>query len=62
MKEGENRRLVEQNIYLIRNHKIMLDSDLAQLYGTETGALVRAVQRNREPKNGSCGSQTGASG
>lgn len=48
MKEGENRRLVEQNIYLIRNHKIMLDSDLAQLYGTETGALVRAVQRNRE--------------
>jgi hypothetical protein len=48
MKEGENRRLVEQSIYLIRKHKVMLDEDLARLYGTETGALVRAVQRNRE--------------
>ena len=48
MEEGMNRRLVEQSIYLIRKHKVMLDEDLAQLYGTETGALVRAVQRNRE--------------
>ena len=48
MDEGLNRRLVEQSIYLIRKHKVMLDEDLAQLYGTETGALVRAVQRNRE--------------
>ena len=43
MEEGMNRRLVEQSIYLIREHKVMLDEDLAQLYGTETGALVRAV-------------------
>ena len=48
MEEGLNRRLVEQSIYLIRKHKVMLDEDLARLYGTETGALVRAVQRNRE--------------
>lgn len=27
---------------------VMLDEDLARLYGTATGALVRAVQRNRE--------------
>ncbi len=43
-----NRRVVEQSIYLIRNHKVMLDEDLARLYGTETGALLRAVRRNRE--------------
>ncbi len=48
MEERMNRRLVEQSIYLIRNQKVMLDEDLARLYGTETGALVRAVQRNRE--------------
>ena len=48
MEEKMNRRLVEQSIYLIRKHKVMLDEDLARLYETETGALVRAVQRNRE--------------
>jgi hypothetical protein len=53
MEEGLNRRLVEQSIYLIRKRKVMLDEDLARLYGTETGAIVtgaivRAVQRNRE--------------
>jgi hypothetical protein len=48
MEERSNRRLVEQSIYLIRKHKVMLDEDLARLYGTETSALVRAVQRNRE--------------
>lgn len=33
-------------IHLIRGEKVMLDSDLAALYGVETGALVRAVKRN----------------
>lgn len=33
-------------IYLIRGHKVMLDSDLASLYGVETKALKRAVKRN----------------
>jgi len=39
---------IQQCIYLVRKHKVMLDSDLAQLYGVETGALVRAVKRNIE--------------
>ena len=39
---------VEQRILLIRGHRVMLDSDLAELYGVETKALSRAVRRNRE--------------
>ncbi|MFB0554005.1 MAG: ORF6N domain-containing protein [Phycisphaerae bacterium] len=39
---------IQQCIYLVRKHKIMLANDLAQLYGVETGALVRAVKRNIE--------------
>ena len=37
---------IEQKIYLIRNHKVMLDSDLAKLYGIETKVLNQAVKRN----------------
>jgi ORF6N domain len=39
---------VERRIYLIRGEKVMLDYDLAVLYGVDTGALNRAVKRNRE--------------
>ena len=39
---------IESCIYLIRGQKIMLDSDLADLYGVETKALKRAVRRNRD--------------
>ena len=39
--------VIEHRIYLLRNHKVMLDRDLAQLYGVETKALNRAVKRNR---------------
>lgn len=35
-------------IYLIRGQKVMLDRDLAELYGIETKALKQAVKRNRE--------------
>lgn len=35
-------------IYLIRGEKVMLDSDLAALYGVETRGLNQAVTRNRE--------------
>jgi hypothetical protein len=35
-------------IYLIRGHKVMLDSDLARLYGVETRVLNQAVKRNIE--------------
>jgi hypothetical protein len=33
-------------IYLIRSHRVMLDSDLAALYGVPTKQLNRAVRRN----------------
>jgi phage regulator Rha-like protein len=33
-------------ILLLRGEKVMLDADLATLYGVETKALVRAVKRN----------------
>jgi len=37
---------VISKIYMIRSHKVMLDMDLAELYGVETGHLKRAVRRN----------------
>ena len=37
---------IEKAIYLIRGEKVMLDRDLASLYGVETGARNRAVKRN----------------
>jgi hypothetical protein len=38
--------LIERKIYLIRGHKVMLDSDLAELYEVETRTLIQAVKRN----------------
>ena len=38
--------LLMNKIYLIRGQKVMLDSDLAELYGTETKVLKQAVKRN----------------
>jgi hypothetical protein len=40
--------VVERHIYLIRGIKVMLDSDLARLYGVTTGNLNLAVRRNAE--------------
>jgi len=37
---------IENKIYLIRGKKVMLDRDLAELYGVETRALNQAVKRN----------------
>jgi phage regulator Rha-like protein len=39
---------IESKIYLIRGLKVMLDRDLAELYGVETGHLKRQVRRNIE--------------
>lgn len=39
---------VEQVIYLIRNQKVIIDNDLAVLYGVETKNLNKAVKRNLE--------------
>jgi hypothetical protein len=38
--------LVVNKIYFLRNHKVMLDRDLATLYGIETRVLKQAVRRN----------------
>ena len=41
---------IQQRIYLIRGHKVMLDSDLAELYGVPTRRLNEneQVKRNRK--------------
>lgn len=39
---------IESRILLIRGQKVMLDSDLAELYGVETRRLNEQVNRNRE--------------
>lgn len=38
---------LQQRILLIRGHKVMLDADLAALYGVSTRTLNQAVKRNR---------------
>ena len=37
---------IESLIYVIRKQQVMLDSDLARLYGVETKVLNQAVKRN----------------
>ena len=37
---------ITSRIFLVRGHKVMLDSDLAELYGVTTSALNQAVRRN----------------
>jgi ORF6N domain len=39
---------IERRIYLIRGHKVMLDSDLAELYQVPTKRLNEAVRRNSD--------------
>jgi len=38
--------LIKEKIFLVRGKKVMLDKDLAELYGVVTGDLNRAVSRN----------------
>ncbi len=40
--------LIESKIYLIRGQKVMLDADLAEMYGVETKRLKEQVRRNIE--------------
>lgn len=46
-------QVIQSKIFLIRGQKVMLDRDLAELYGIETKALKRQVRRNlkRFPKD-----------
>ena len=39
---------IENRIRVIRGHKVIIDADLAELYGVETRALIQAVKRNLE--------------
>ena len=39
--------IITNKIYLIRGEKVMLDRDLAELYGVETKYLKRQVRRNQ---------------
>ena len=44
---------IERRIYVIRDHKVMMDRDLAELYGVKAIALRQQVKRNigRFPKD-----------
>jgi len=46
MNKSVNAEIIEQKIFFIRGHKIMIDRDLADLYGVETKYLNRQVKRN----------------
>ena len=38
--------LIQSKVHLIRKEKVLLDQDLAEMYGVETKQLKRAVRRN----------------
>jgi|SRR5437870_4320425 len=40
--------LIERSILFIRGHRVILDADLADLYGVPTKVLNQAVKRNRD--------------
>ena len=43
---------IQNKIHEIRGQKVMLDFDLAEMYGTETAQLKRAVRRNKKRFDG----------
>lgn len=42
----EQLQLIQSKIYELRGQKVMLDRDLAEMYGVETRSLNQAVKRN----------------
>ncbi len=48
MKDLIPQELIEQKIFMIRGHKVMLSAHLAKLYGVKAKALTQAVRRNIE--------------
>ncbi len=46
MKEIVSQEIIQQKILMIRGYKVLLDNDLAELYGIETKHLTRQVRRN----------------
>lgn len=39
-------QVIQSKIYTIRGYKVMIDSDLAEMYSIETRVLKQAVRRN----------------
>lgn len=39
---------IERKILLIRNHKVIIDADLAEIYGVTTKRLNEQVKRNKK--------------
>lgn len=48
MKKEIHEGIITSKIYSLRNQKVMIDRDLAALYGVETRVLKQAVKRNIE--------------
>ena len=46
MKDKEELQIIQSRIYEKRGQKVMLDRDLAELYGVQTKVLNQAVKRN----------------
>ena len=44
-------QFIERRIYLIRGHKVMIDFDLAELYGVPTKVLNQQVRPGRFPED-----------
>lgn len=42
------RERIVRSIVIVRGQKVILDADVASLYGVETRALVQAVKRNAD--------------
>ncbi len=40
--------IIEKKIFLIRGLNVMLDKDLAELYGVQTKVFIQAVKRNKK--------------
>ena len=48
MKRTISQEIIEERIFVIRGQKVMIDRDLAELYGVKTKVLKQAVKRNIE--------------
>jgi len=48
MKSIIGTEVIKEKIYILRSQRVMLDFDLARLYGIETKVLIQTVKRNRE--------------
>ena len=46
---GISEELIVNKIYQIRGQKVMLDKDLAEMYGVETRVFNQSIKPNQEP-------------